>query len=300
MKSRQSRALQTFRRIQAWFAEHPRVLASAGSSQTALASQLDALKQVVDAMTAGATEQTTQKSQATLGAKDEKTLRTELRSLHVKTIVRMAGALRGKVPGMGVFKLPSDSLSSETLVHAAEAVRTTAGVYRDVFVEHGLPADFLDQLDAAMLALKESVDARGVARSRIAGASMTLASELSLGRQIVTMIDAALAHTLKSDAPLLASWQQAKRITVKGVTSRDVLSLDPSRGGVTLSPLGGASSTPSAASLGSNGSPAGRVAGPVASPAVPIGLSVDSPASEGGPVAPSEVTLTTVSESKAA
>jgi hypothetical protein len=201
---------------------------------------------------------------------------------------------------MGVFKLPSDSLSSETLVHAAEAVRTTAGVYRDVFVEHGLPADFLDQLDAAMSALKDSVDARGVARSRIAGASMTLASELSLGRQIVTMMDAALAHTLKSDAPLLASWQQAKRITVKGVTSRDVLSLDSPRGGVTLSPQGGASSTPSAASLASNAGSAGRVAGPVASTAVPIGLSVGSPGSIGGPVAPSEVTLTTVSETKAA
>src|SRR5262249_16009985 len=72
MMWKQGRALQAFRRVQAWFAEHPQVLSNARSSQAALTSQLDALKQVVDAMSTGAAEQTTQKSQATLAAKDEK------------------------------------------------------------------------------------------------------------------------------------------------------------------------------------------------------------------------------------
>ena len=101
MKVQQGRALQAFRRVQAWFVEHPDVLANSGSSKDALAKQLDALTQVVDAMTAGATEQTTQKSQATLAAKDEKSLRADVRSLHLKSIVNVAQGLRGKVPGMG-------------------------------------------------------------------------------------------------------------------------------------------------------------------------------------------------------
>jgi hypothetical protein len=99
-------------------------------------------------------------------------------------------------------------------------VRTTAAIYKDVFVEHGLPADFLEQLDGAMSALKSTVDARGVAQSRRVGASTGLAEDLALGRQIVTMIDASLTHALKSDSSTLASWRQTKRATVKGVMSR--------------------------------------------------------------------------------
>jgi hypothetical protein len=96
-----------------------------------------------------------------------------------------------------------------------------------VFAEHGLPTDFLDQLDSATAALQESVDARGVARSRVAAASTALARDLTLGREIVTMIDASLTHSLKSDPAMLASWRQAKRATIKGVTSRTVVPVVP-------------------------------------------------------------------------
>ena len=286
MKVQQGRALQAFRRIQAWFAEHPQVLANSGSSKDALAKQLDALTHVVDTMTAGATEQTTQKAQATLAAKDEKSLRVDVRSLHLKSIVDVAGALRGKVPGTGVFKLPPAGLRSENLVLAAQALRTTAGVYKDVFVEHGLPADFLDQLDAATAALKESVDARGVARSRIAGASNSLVNERSLGRQIVTMIDASLAHVLKSDKPMLASWRQVKRVTVKGATSRGLLPVVP--GAPIVTPI-----APTATPVVATVAPVAPTAAPVASGAVPS-------TSEVAPLHSSGVTPSTTPETMAA
>jgi hypothetical protein len=227
MRSQQTRALQTFRRVEAWFAEHPQVIPASGTSAAALSNQVDALKQVVASMTARAAEQASQTGQATLAAKDEATQRHQLRSLHLRAIVRVAGALRGRVPGMGLFKLPKPRLSSDTLVHAAEAMRSTAAVYKDVFVEHGLPADFLDQLDAATTALGASVDARGVARSRVSGASSGLVSDLAMGKQIVAMIDASLAHALKADSPMLASWRQAKRTTVKAVTNRGVVETVP-------------------------------------------------------------------------
>lgn len=271
MKVQQSRALQAFRRVQAWFAEHPQVIADAGSSKDALAKQLDALTQVVTTMTAGATEQTTQKAQATLAAKDEPSLRADLRSLHLKSIVRLAEGLRGKVPGTGVFKMPSPGIKSENLVLAAQALRTTAGVYQEVFVEHGLPADFLDQLDTATAALKESIDARGVAKGSIAAASKTLAKELSLGRQIVTMIDASLAHTLKSDPAMLASWRQVKRVTLKGATSRAVLPMVQAAQSVSLAAQG-VSPTASVAT------PSASSATPLSASAVPASTMTDAKA----------------------
>jgi len=286
MKSKQPRGLQAFRRIKAWFGEHPQVIAAAGSIGAALSNQVEALKQVVASMTARATEQASQTGQATLAAKDEATQRHELRSLHLKAIVRVAGALRGKVPGMGVFKLPNRSLSSDTLFHAAEAIRTTAAVYKDVFVEHGLPADFLDQLDAATTALGASVDARGVARAKVSGASSGLESDLALGKQIVAMIDASLTHALKTDSPMLASWRQVKRATVKGVTSRGVVDAAPvvSTGG----------------SLTNGGVPVGNSGGPVVSPGVPTSHTAASGANTGESPTLGTVTPVMQQESQAA
>src|ERR1051326_9264958 len=44
MKSHQTRGLQAFRRVEAWFAEHPQVLAGAGSSAAALPNLGDGLR----------------------------------------------------------------------------------------------------------------------------------------------------------------------------------------------------------------------------------------------------------------
>ena len=73
---------------------------------------------------------------------------------------------------------------------------------------------------AALTALKASVDARGVSRSRQVGAGASLASDLALGKEIIVMIDAALSHVLNSDQATLVSWRLAKRPTAKGAVAR--------------------------------------------------------------------------------
>jgi hypothetical protein len=268
MESVQSRGLQCFRRVEAWFADHPTVVPAAGSSAGALGAQVTALQQVVDRMTAQATEETTQASQATLAAKDEPALRKELRMLHMRAIVTVAGALRGKVPGIGVFKTPSRDMGSESLVSAAEAMHEMAAPYESVFVEHGLPADFLAQLDAAALALKLSVDARGVAQSRRTGAGTSLGNDLKLGKQILSMISASLSYALKSDPATLASWRQARRVTVKGVQSKAVpVSAPPASGSVSA-----ASNGVSAAAAALEASPVGASANSSSVGPVPGGV----------------------------
>src|SRR5437899_12572245 len=84
MKTKQSRGLQSFRRVEAWFADHPQVIPASGSSAQALTRQVAALTTLVDRMTQQATEQITQKGQAMLIAKDEHTLRAALRAVHMK------------------------------------------------------------------------------------------------------------------------------------------------------------------------------------------------------------------------
>ncbi len=167
MKVQQGRALQAFRRVQAWFVEHPDVLANSGSSKDALANQLDALKQVVDSHD-GRRHGADDAERPGHARGKGREIAARGRSIAAFEIDRQRG-LRHSVAryrGWEYSRCPSPGIQSENLVHAAQALRTTAGVYKDVFVEHGLPADFLDQLDAATAALKESVDARGIARSR--------------------------------------------------------------------------------------------------------------------------------------
>ena len=282
MKSNQTRGLQAFRRIEAWFADHPQVIENSGSSKEALAGQVNALKEVVTRMTARGTEQTTQAKQATLAAKDEDRLRDDLRTIHMKAIVEMAQGLRGKVPGVAVLAMPGARMKSENLLHAAEAMSTTAAIYKEVFAEHGLPQDFLEQLDASAAALKASIDARGVARSKSTGARDGIDEDLKLGRRIVRMINSSLTHVLKSDSATRTSWRQAKRATVKGAQSRSRVGGDPMLDAVALGGVrdvsGSVSPTPNtdvAARIATTASVAGTTATPAVNgsePSTSIGV----------------------------
>lgn len=221
MKSKQSRGLQAFRRATAWFAAHPDVIPNSGSSAKALQNQLDALNGVVERMTAQATQQTTQAQQALLVAHDEVEQRKALRNPHMSSIVQVARALHGTVPGIGILQMPDAQATSEQLVRAAQSMQTTAAIYKDVLVEHGLPEDFLEQLASSTTTLRQSIDARGVAQSSRHQATTQLESDLKLGRRIVGIIDGSLTHVLKDQQAVLSSWKQAKRITIKGVAVQE-------------------------------------------------------------------------------
>ena len=96
-----------------------------------------------------------------------------------------------------------------------------------------------------------------------------------MGRQIVTMIDASLAHALKSDSSTLASWRQAKRATVKGVVSHAGV------GGAPIVVGGGSPVVGGGSPVVGNGS--------VASGAVPAVASGGSVSNSVGPAAHSHV-----------
>jgi hypothetical protein len=122
-----------------------------------------------------------------------------------------------------------------------------------------------------------------VARSRVTGASSGLASDLVLGRQIVTMIDASLTHALKTDSATLASWRQVKRATVKGAVPRKAVAVNQVVAGGAPVANGGAPVTHSSA-------PAAAPGGSVSNTAVPV-VSTEGSETVGGvtPAIPSEI-----------
>ncbi len=221
MNSRQERVLQAFRRVQGWFAANPQYVAKDGQASTpALAAQLEALNGLVERLTDYAAQQQTQLSQSLLVSKDEQERRREVLGIHMVPITKVARALRGTIPGIGVLAMPKVRLQTVALIGAATTLARNAEIYKDVLVDQGLPTDFIEQLTAATAALKGGLDARGLARAARKSSTRGVESELSLGRRIVDIMDATLTHVLRGQPAKRTEWQHVKRVTVKGSAVR--------------------------------------------------------------------------------
>jgi hypothetical protein len=229
MDIKQERMLQALRRVQAWCAANPTLVPAPvppNSSWSPLTRQLDALNTIVAQATVAAAEQGVQTKRATLGASDEPSLRRQLRA-EMHAVTQVAQALRRGVPGIGILKMPSPATRTEGLLEAADALAKQASTYETVLVEHGLAPDFLEHLARAASALRASLDGRGAARAGRVSATKQVHMTLSLGRQYVQIMDAALTKALNDDAARLAEWKHARRVTLKGTTAVDIVTTTP-------------------------------------------------------------------------
>lgn len=223
MDGYQERVTESHRRVQGFFGANPEFTAADSPVSTpALTTQLDALNGVVDRVTDYATQQQTHYAQSLLISKDEREQRIALRMEYMAPIAKMAHALRGTVPGIGVLTMPKGNTYGAALIAAATVMAHKAEIYKGVLVENGLPEDFIQQLEGATATLKQSLDARGMARAARSAATRGLEADLALGRRIVQLMDVALQRILRGNPAKLAEWKHVKRVTVKGGSTRQV------------------------------------------------------------------------------
>jgi hypothetical protein len=233
MNSHQQRTDQMFRRVLGWFSANLALLNQTYSAGVpALSAQVDALTGIVERVSGHATQQQTQYAQSLLIARDERAQRGLLLTQHMGTIAKVARALVGKIPGIGILAMPSGNIASTSLVTAAGVMARKAEIYKTVLIEHGLPADFVEQLDAIAASLKSCVDARGEARAARAGATRGLESELALGHKVVAIMDATLIRALANNPAKMQEWRHVKRVTLSSVPARPALSAGQETSGV--------------------------------------------------------------------
>jgi hypothetical protein len=216
MNSYEDRVGQSLRRVEGWFVANPDLVAGNPS----LGTQVEALKGVVIRLSDHATAQDTQYAQTLLISKDEIDKRREVLRHRMAPIAQVGRALRGTVPGIGVLTMPKANAPTAEIITAAAVMSQKAEIYKDVLVENGLPADFIEQLKQASDALKASVDGRGLARASMVAATRGVKSEVALGRRVVAIIDAVVTGLLRSNPTKLAEWEQLKRVTVKAGAPR--------------------------------------------------------------------------------
>jgi hypothetical protein len=93
----------------------------------------------------------------------------------------------------------------------AALVADVASTYPQVFVGHGMSADFIDQLQLVLDQIRSAGDAHDHYMGRQVAATASLKSSAKYARDVVGLLDALLTPALKDDPALLASWAANRR-----------------------------------------------------------------------------------------
>ena len=222
MENRTQRSTQSFRRMLNWRALNDGILQEAPAP---ILAHFKALGEVTSRIEANATTQTAQHQASSRDATDAHLRREAVRDA-MRPIAQIARSLQGTVFGISsIGRMPKPNTDNEKLVIAANSMAANATIFAKALIDHGLQPDCIETLQAAAAALKSSIDARGTARATAIGARNGIRSDVPQARKLVSLIDAGLMAVLKDEPAALASWKNAKRITVKGVVGTIVPSV---------------------------------------------------------------------------
>ena len=199
--------LATFQSVQEFLTQHP--LADAPALLGAQAQELAA---VIDGLTASAVDQESGRRFQRVHVQSQRTLREELYMKHMRPISLIAREVFG-VTGMDrAFRLPNTRKVSQTVLNAARAMAEAAANNREVFLQHGLPADFVDQLRGAIDTLAQSRTAKATSLRRQVTATASTDGLAKRGRKAVRLLDAILVPRFANEPEVLAAWRIAKKV----------------------------------------------------------------------------------------
>ena len=168
------------------------------------------------------------------------------RALWVNHMQQIAAIARGElrhVPQFQSLLLPIGNVGSPKLVQWARTMAAVAREHAEVFVTHGRPAEFVEQLRVAADALDASLQTRLVTGRETVGAREQVATSRSRSQYVIRVLSAQIEKALVDDPSLLAEWRHAKRVGLGGT---------PAAAGVTV-PTAGQTATPQSGTTGTGG-----------------------------------------------
>jgi len=207
VKLKEKQVIESLLRVQAFLAANPAPApVSYGPSKEMLDDVVGQLGEHTGAQVLGLQlSKAQQKRQAAVARK--------LRDHHMRPIVTIAQSAVDVDPGIAdAFRLPPANAGVMRLIAAAEAMREAAGPIADQFVTAGRPADFVEQLAAAITALRDSVGGRGTILGTHIGAKAGIKQQLRRGRRAVARLDALVRIAFEGNDVVLARWAAVKRV----------------------------------------------------------------------------------------
>ena len=240
MRSKDTRAYQALRRAGDWTDAHPALIPAEVQPQIAT------LKTVITAVGAVSATQDEGRRKESAANVSVRGIREELRQHHLIPLAKVARQVLTETPELAAaLHVPPSKASNETLITAAQAMATIGGENEQLFIQHGLATTFVADLEQQAVTLKQAIDSRGQIRGSVVGATQGLKVQLAAGRKTVHLLDVTVSRVLRNDPSALASWKNAKRVTIKGVLPKAGVSTPAGTPGTTpVIPITPAISTP--------------------------------------------------------
>src|SRR3954466_925917 len=206
MKLRQSVLLDTAHRVQTFLDENTSVI---GTTLTSARQNFD---NAVLQLTTMAATQTGSAIAAKGATARQRALRATLRNNHMHPVATVAKLLLSDVPEIGALAVKATTLGTPQLVAAAQGMANAAGPYEHVFIQNGLPDDFIPKLRGAADNLTASLSGQQHSRAAVSGAVQGMRVQEGRVRKLLQLLNALVVPKLGTDAMLLAKWKAARAI----------------------------------------------------------------------------------------
>jgi hypothetical protein len=172
-------------------------------TQTGASRRLDS---ILDELSSLVTEQAAATLLARAATRRLHILRRRLFEEHLTPITRIARAELADHPEMIAFRMPRPSVPVVLLATNVLGMARVAAPHAAIFVEAGLPDDFLDRLKEAVDDLVEANLTRASWRGRVRGATVAITTRLADGRRTVAMLDSFVRLATRDHQQLRAAW----------------------------------------------------------------------------------------------
>jgi len=172
---------------------------------------------IVSFSTHGVVQKATDREVKGENAKQQQ-LRLTLRTDVMRPIAEIARRNLRTVPEFRALQMPQFGVTGPAFIADATGMVQAATIHKQTLIERGMPADFLDQFQAALTQLQQSVSDRDQSLARRVGATQALADLEKEGRSVLKVLDAQIRRALRDNVALLAAWENARAIRRQATT----------------------------------------------------------------------------------
>jgi hypothetical protein len=145
----------------------------------------------------------------------------------LQAVSQTARVLAEDAPGLDLqFPMPN-SVSDQTLLTTGRKFVRDAELLRSQFLAHGMPANFVADLNALVDGFERAVRDRGLGREARRAARVSTQAALASGLAAVRSLNAIVTNHLRDDEVTRTVWEQARRVVYPERTKRSDATQEP-------------------------------------------------------------------------
>lgn len=207
MKDTERRRLETFIRVHEYVEERAAQFPPASFA----GEQLAILDAAINALEAHASAQSSGKGKVRESVTSKAAARDELMR-DLEAISRTARAMALTTPGLNdKFRIPHNQ-SNQAVLAVARAAATDALPHKAEFIRRGMPADFLEDLQADIAAMEQAIERKEQGAGSQVAATAAIDAEIERGMRAVRELDSVVRNVYANDPANLAAWSSASHV----------------------------------------------------------------------------------------